>query len=312
VSSRGRRALVLAAALAFALAVVALLGYLDWWRGSRSQEPGAVSSGDWPGVQLPSLTPEAQPVEGQPFNILVLGLNHPRNGNGKSYVNDVVMVVHVDESLNKVAVLSFPRNTYLDIAGHGKRTLDEVYGLGGVPLVAKAVEDITNMRMRNYLAVNQEQFAWLVSLAGGVEYTLQEDVSDTRWGTLKAGAVLLDGTGALLVVASPNYPGGELPRIQARHAFLIAVANQAHRMAGQPGFAWLLNLASSELQTDLSLETFIQLAQEFGTWPVVDIGAGIAPGSSGKIDGVSVYLLDQARLKEMVESIEANAATPSG
>jgi LCP family protein required for cell wall assembly len=298
--------------LAVLLAVTGLLGYLDWLRSSRNSENAVETMGDWPGVQLPSLTPETQPVEGEPFNILVLGLNHPRNGNGKSYVNDVAMVVHVDESLKKVVVASFPRNTYLDIAGYGKRTLDEVYRLGGVPLVTKVLEDITNMRMRNYLVVNQEQFAWLVNLAGGVEYTLQEDVSDTRWGTLKAGAVLLDGTGALLVVASPNYPGGELPRIQARHAFLIAVANQAHRMAGQPGFAWLLNLASSELQTDLSLETLIQLAQEFGTWPVVDISAGIAPGSSGKIDGVSVYLLDQAKLKEMVESIEANAAIPSG
>lgn len=298
--------------LAIVVALVGLLGYFDWLRASRGQEQDVVSSEDWPGVQLPSLTLEPRPVESRAFNILVLGLNHPSNGSSKSYVDDVVMVVHVDESLNKVVVLSIPRDTYLDIAGYGKRTLDEAYGLGGIPLVTKVVEDITGMRMRNYLVLKQEQFAWLVELAGGVEYTLQDDITDTRWGTLKAGAVLLDGTGALLVVASPNYPGGELGRIQARHAFLIAVANQAHRMAGQPGFAWLLNLASSELQTDLPLETFIQLAQEFGSWPVVDISAGIAPGSSGKIDGVSVYLLDRAKLKETVESIEASAAIPSG
>jgi polyisoprenyl-teichoic acid--peptidoglycan teichoic acid transferase len=296
--------------LAILVILVGLAAGLDWWRGSRSEEPSGVSSEDWPGVQLPSLALESRPVEDQPFNILVLGLNHPRNGSSKSYVYDVAMVVHVDESLNKVAVLSIPRDTYLDIAGYGKRTLDAVYGLGGVPLVTKVVEDITGMRMRNYLVLKQEQFAWLVDLAGGVEYTLQEDISDTRWGTLKAGATQLDGTGALLVIVSPNYAGGELQRIQVRHAFLIALANQAHRMAGQPGFAWLLNLTMSELQTDLSLETFIQLAQEFGTWPVVDVSAGIAPGSSGKISGVSVYLLDPAKLKEMARSIEASATIP--
>ncbi len=213
---------------------------VDWWLASRGGEPAARELSEWPGVAPPSLTTAPGPLEEAPYNLLALGLgNGSQGGRPTGAACQSVTVVHVDERLKRMALLSIPTATYVDIQGYGKRTLAEAYGLGGVDLVEAVVEDITGMEMRNHLALGPEAFAGLVDLLGGVEFNLQEEVSDPRWGRLEAGPVLLDGIGALLVTESSSYPGGELDRIRARQAFAITAANQVHdcRFAAGPGLA---------------------------------------------------------------------------
>lgn len=304
--SRRTAIIVLAALVLLFMVVVAV----DWWLLSPSGKPAVEEAAGWPDVPLPPLTAEPRPLENAPFNLLVLGLGSGAQGRTGADACDAVSLFHVDERLKRIALLSIPAGTYVDIQGYGKRTLGEVYGLGGIDLVEQVVEDITGMPVRNSLALEQEGFAWLVDMLGGVQFNLQEDVSDPRWGSLEAGPVLLDGNGALLVTCSNSYPG-ELDRIRARQAFLISAANQVHRAASQPAFAWLVNLGMDEFRTGLGIEEAIRLAREFGSWPVVDVSAGIAPGASGSIGNRDVYLLDPEKMEETVRSIEASATVPA-
>ncbi len=300
-------------ASAVIVAVVGLLGYIDWWRGSEDggeKEPEPAMVADWPGVEMPPLYQEPGPVEQEPFNVLFLVKGKTRNGQGKTYVWEAIMVVHCDESLQKTALLSIPRNTYVEIAGQGKHTLDEVYGLGDTAFTRQVVKEITGMDMNFVVVLSEEQLARLVDLAGGIEFTVQEEVSDSRWGNLEPGTVRLDGTDVLLVTVAPGYPGGEPARIESQQALAIAAANQVHRAGQQPGQAWTVNLGMEGVESDLTVEKAIRLMREFISWPVVDISAGVAPGTGGTINGKSVYLLDQEKMEETARSIEASATVP--
>ncbi len=298
--------------LAVLLLIFAAAAAFGWRQGARGRGPAPPDGEAWPGVAMPALASSPQRLEEGPFNLLVLGSGGgSREGGAAGPALESVAVVHVDEGLKRVALLSVPVSTYVDLLGRGKHTLGEVYGLGGAELTRQVVEDVVGLPFRGHLELGQEGLAGLVEMLGGVEFNLEEDVADPRWGRLEAGPVLLDGIGVLLVTRSPRYPGGELQRIRAAQALAIAAANRFHGSASLPGAAWLLNLGLERVRTDLGTGEAVRLAREFGSWPVADLSAGTAPGTGGRIGAKAVYLLDREKMEEAVRSVNASATVPS-
>lgn len=301
--------------LSFLLLLLVLLGlsiYVDlkgsWGSGKSPDEAGSLS---FPGVEIPAFFPEPQALEKKPFNILILGIEQGRQvSHSRSQMGMTIIVVHVDESRGKAVLLSLPGDSYVQLVGYEKRRISDAYAVGGAKLVVRAVEEITGMTMRNYLTLNYDQFARLVDLFGGVEMTLEREVRDPQLGFLPAGTRRLSGAEALLVVASCNYPEGELGRIGMQQAFLLALANQGYRLAGTPAAAWFLNLALREVETDLTTDEVIRLAREFSRFPIVNIEVGVAPGKVGMIGNLHVYLLDTEELYRVVRSIEEHCTIP--
>src|ERR1700742_1683309 len=87
-----------------------------------------------------------------PLNILVAGvdqrtgLTHHQEvllhvGDDVSTNSDTLMLVHVSADRSRVEVVSIPRDSWVDIPGHGMSKINAAYGLGGPQLVVRAVGD---------------------------------------------------------------------------------------------------------------------------------------------------------------------------
>ena len=304
---RSKVKVMAAAGLALILAGAGLYAFL----AARGRQGPAETADGWPGVELPSLLPVGTPVLGGASNLLLVGLSEETRS-GKAFVAaDTVVVVRLDERLRRAACLFIPRTTLLEIRDQGRRTLDELYSLGGLPLLRQSLQDLTGLVFDHWMLLERRQFAWLVDLCGGINHTLTQPVSDPRWGSLEAGAALLDGNGAVLVNAYTGYEGGEPGRIRAQQSFLLSAAAQLHRAASRPGFAWIVNLAAGVIQGDLPTGTLLGLAREFASWPVADLSLGTAPGANGSIGGKKVYLLDEEALRRSVESMVSTVTVPA-
>lgn len=296
-------ALVLAAGCTFFL-----VDPLGWWRGSTGEggEPEP-----FPGVEDPPLWPPSGPLSSRPFNVLILGLDHgmgrPQEGNERS---DVMIVAHIDESLKKACLLSIPRDSYVQIPGYGRKKINEAYALGGAELAVKTVEQLTGMKIRNYLVMDFDEFKWVVDLFGGVEVTLERPISDPKVGYIPSGNQHLDGSKALIMARSRDYPQGDLERVRQQQRIIIQALYKGKRMAAEPGAAWFLYVALNRLETDFSAREVIQLARDFASFPVVDVQGGVAPGKGGMVGGASVYMLDESRLRSLVYSIERQCVVP--
>jgi hypothetical protein len=64
------------------------------------------------------------------------------------------------------------------------------------------------------------------------------------------------------------------------------------------------------LETDLTQDEVIRLARGFAANPVVDVQGGVAPGRIGSTGGASVYFIDEAKLQELVSSIQSMCLVP--
>lgn len=280
----------------------------DWFqqKGDAAPEPTP-----FPGIDEPSLTLPAETLSGGSFNALILGLDHgdgrPAQGNERS---DVIIVAHIDEAAGRAALLSIPRDSYVSIPGYYRTKINEAYNLGGPELSVKTVEQVTGMQIRNYVVLDFDEFKWLVDLFGGVQITMDEALSDPKLGYIPAGNQDLDGSLALVLARSRDYPSGDLERVRQQQRLLVQILYKGKEMASLPGAAWFLTVALEPLETDLDAGEVIGLAREFATYPVVDVQGGVAPGRSDMVGGASVYLLDEVGLKELVESIESLCFVP--
>lgn len=298
--------------LSLVVAAACTVMLIDPWNWLNADGNAVAEAGTFPGVEEPSLLPPGEPISQEPFNILILGLDHGLDRQENGYErSDVIMVAHIDETMGKTCLLSIPRDSYVDIPGHRKGKINEAYQAGGPELTVQVVEQVTGMDMRNYIVVDFDEFTWLVDLFGGVQVTMEKPIIDPKLGIIPEGSQILDGEHALIMARSRDYPSGDLERVRQQQRLLIQVLYKGKEIAAYPGAAWFLSVALEPLETNLTQDEVIRLAREFAAFPVVDVQGGVAPGRTGMAGSASVYFIDEAKMWELVSSIQTQCFVPN-
>src|SRR5690625_293766 len=111
--------------------------------------------------------------------------------------SDTIMVLHAPTS-GAASLISIPRDTYVDIPGHGGNKINAAYARGGPPLLVSTVEGLTGLTIDHYVEIGMGGMLDIVDAVGGVELCLDYDVDDwrseLRW---TAGCHEADGETAL-------------------------------------------------------------------------------------------------------------------
>lgn len=140
--------------------------------------------------------------------------------------SDVMMLVHVSEDRRQVHVVSFPRDLYVTIPGHGTDRINAALALGGVPLAVTTVEDYVGTRIDHVALIDFEGIEGLVDALGGVDVQVDQDfeADGTRF---TEGTQHMDGPTALTFVrARKQLPDGDFGRNRHQQALLAALADR--------------------------------------------------------------------------------------
>jgi LCP family protein required for cell wall assembly len=157
---------------------------------------------------------------GEPTNYLIIGsdsrdfVDTPEQriafgnaadvGVGRS---DVMMIVHTEPDLGTALVVSFPRDTEVDIEGHGRDKLNAAFAYGGPALTIKTFRKNFGIPIQHFLAVNFEGFRKIVDAIGHVKLFFPTPARDIFTGLYQPtrGCVSLDGERALQYARSRHY-----------------------------------------------------------------------------------------------------------
>ena len=140
---------------------------------------------------------------------------------------DSIMVLHTGSG--DPTLLSIPRDSYVEVPGHGKNKINAAFAIGGAPLLTETVERATGLRIDGYLEIGFGGFASLVDSVGGVRMCLPSAMTDEKAHIdLPKGCQVLDGKNALGYVRSRHSdPRGDLGRAERQRQFLGAVMKKA-------------------------------------------------------------------------------------
>ncbi|TDC55549.1 LytR family transcriptional regulator [Actinomadura sp. KC345] len=142
---------------------------------------------------------------------------------------DTIMLLHLPADRKKAYIVSFPRDSWVEVPGHGNQKINAAFSYGGPKLLIETVESLTGIRVDHYGAIDFEGFKSMTDALGGVTVDIKETVYDpARKKNWTAGKQKLDGEEALLFVRQRyNLPNGDFDRIKRQQAFLGALAKQA-------------------------------------------------------------------------------------
>lgn len=143
--------------------------------------------------------------------------------------SDTMILVHVSKNQTKATLVSFPRDSYVEVPGLGKAKLNASYGLGGPRLVVQTIEKATGIRIDHYVEINFAGFTGMVDALGGVEVCTPRSIRDPNSHLkLAAGTHKLDGVDSLKYVRSRDYDGrGDIGRMERQQGFIASMMREA-------------------------------------------------------------------------------------
>jgi LCP family protein required for cell wall assembly len=148
-------------------------------------------------------------------------------GDGRT---DTILVVHVPRlgSATETTMVSIPRDSYVDIPGHGEDKINAAFTIGGAALLAQTVEQATGLRLDHYAEIGFDGFAQMVDAVGGVTMCPPEPINDPLAGIdLPAGCQEFDGRTALGYVRTRATPRADLDRMVNQRQFMSALMHRA-------------------------------------------------------------------------------------
>ncbi|WP_327677538.1 LCP family protein [Kitasatospora sp. NBC_00458] len=268
---------------------------------------------------------QPRPVPASGLNLLLVGLDArsdaPTTGSAaKAPVwragaarSDTMMLLHLSDDRRSATLVSLPRDTWVQVPGHGEAKLNAAYSWGGPPLMTETVQNLTGIRVDHLAVVDWNGFRALTDAVGGVDITVPrtiEGVGEARaW---EAGTHHMDGAQALLYVRERyGLPGGDLDRTKRQQNFLRALmlkVMDSGTLTSPARLGGLLGTVGEVVSVDdrLSNTDLYQLAWSLRSLRADDVRFMNAPfGGFGTRDGQSVVLLDErpaARLWEAMRN----------
>jgi LCP family protein required for cell wall assembly len=148
---------------------------------------------------------------------------------------DSLLLVHRAAN-GQAYLISLPRDTYVEIPGHGGQKINAAYAFGGPTLLVQTVQDLTGMHIDRYVEVGFGSVTELVDAVGGVNLCLDQNVSDHDSGLeWQAGCHDADGAQALAFARMRKAdPTGDIGRGNRQRQVLGAVMDKAV----QPSLLW--------------------------------------------------------------------------
>jgi polyisoprenyl-teichoic acid--peptidoglycan teichoic acid transferase len=156
--------------------------------------------------------PSRAPAATGALNYVLLGSDSrdaADSGKGRS---DSIMVVHLNAARNKAYLISFPRDMYVSIPGHGKNKINAAFSLGGPELTVATLESLLGTRMDHVAMIDFEGFIGLTEDLGGV--TVENATAFSSHGfDYPEGSITIKGERALWFVRERHQlPRGDLDR----------------------------------------------------------------------------------------------------
>ncbi|MBZ9655941.1 LCP family protein [Phyllobacterium lublinensis] len=180
------------------------------------------------------------------LNILVIGSdqragNDTVHGDFSGQRADTIMLVHLSHTRNDVTIVSFPRDSLVQLPacrsreglpGQKKRLgmINASFNLGGIACIWKTVENLTGIHIDHVIKFDFAGFKEMVDALGGVNLCFPEAVRDTYGDLdLPAGLQTLQGDQALAYVRARHGlgDGSDIGRIQRQQQFFAAMVKKA-------------------------------------------------------------------------------------
>ncbi|MHB1135795.1 MAG: LCP family protein [Coriobacteriia bacterium] len=306
--ARRRKHVALGCGITLLIGIIALVVYGSIWIGGlnkRMADSRTIS---------PEVTEALEAAEPEraadPFYILIMGVD--ARVPGEDSRSDTLIVARIDPPQKRVTLLSIPRDTRVEVPGHGKTKINAAHAYGGPALAIETVTELTGLPISHYAEIDFSGFKEIVEALGGVTVDVPEDIYDLKAANhveeaarLEAGVQRLDGAHALTFVRSRQFPEGDLQRIRNQQTFFKAVLAEMQKPANLLRLPSAIEAAADSMYTDMSVGQMLRIANQMKGMAPEDLETVTMPGVPEMIAGGSYIVIDEEAFTVMLDRMKA-------
>ena len=216
------------------------------------------------------------------INVLLLGMRGD-NMPGGGLLADTIMVASVKPQENKVALISIPRDLYVQIPGtsnyskiNAVHAVMEEKGEGkGMEAMKQIVSEVTGLPIHYVVRIDFKGFKELVDAVNGVDIYLDQPFSEPKQFegedalnfSLPAGKNHLDGQKSLFFVRA-RYASSDFERAKRQQQVLLALKDKLLSLGTLADFSKvnnILNILGDDVRADMDvteMKSFFDLANQ--------------------------------------------------
>lgn len=249
-----------------------------------------------------------------PFYMLLIGADKSQDRDesgeyGGSYRTDSMILARVDPKEKEVTLISIPRDTQVDIPGHGTQKINAAYAFGGASLAVDTVSELAGVPISHYAEIDFDGFKAVVDALGGIEVDVPMEINDDMaGGHVDAGLQTLNGEQALILCRSRhNYDDiGNGDAIRAANQRLVLSAIMEKVMNSD--VATITNTVgtlANYVTTDYSVAGLVGLAQSMiGIDVANNVYTAAVPTTSVYENDLWWEILDEDAWQKMMDRVK--------
>ena len=216
-------------------------------------------------------------------------------GNDSGQRTDTIMLLH--DGSGPSLLMSIPRDSIVDIPGHGTTKINAAFAYGGPKLLIQTVEQLTSIHIDHYVEIGFGGFVNVVDAVGGIticpSHTMDDKLANLH---VKKGCQHADGRVALAYARSRHADPklGDIARGGQQREVVNAVGKKALSPWTflNPFRYWSLNMSAADsLKVDQDLSVFGMGRFAYGMThaklncvvPISDLGVHLDPTRSQRM-----------------------------
>lgn len=219
--------------------------------------------------------------------------------------SDVTMLARIDPNTGVVDLVSVPRDTMIEIEGHGTQKINAAYAFGGPSEAVKTLSIFAGVPITHYVEVHFEELKDVVNELGGIEVNVPEGFySDTSGLTIEAGEQTLNGDEALAFARERHaVSGGDFSRAQAQRMIIEAIVKKVLD-ASPTEIPGMVESLARCVTTDYSVSDLVNLALTFKDKGMTMYSAA-CPSYTLNQDGISYVGTQYKEWQDMMRRVDA-------
>jgi LCP family protein required for cell wall assembly len=266
-------------------------------RGTPGAEPASA-----PGLKRPDGHPWPPAVEftseydvpsGLIFTLVIGSDARPKEDLRKTRA-DSLHLVAVNPATRQGTILGFPRDSWVEIPGHGRGKINDAMAIGGPDLLARTVRKLTGLPVDYYVLTGFTGFSALVDEIGGVDVQLDRRMNDPYSGArFERGWQHFNGGEALAFSRDRHEVAyGDFSRSEHQGEVMLAgLAKLRGRVGDDNGLVDWLDIMLRHVELDVPMSKLPQLAALVRRLDPARLTNVVAPGRVGTAGSASVVYL---------------------
>ncbi|MFE8700285.1 LCP family protein [Cytobacillus sp. FJAT-54145] len=237
------------------------------------------------------------------MNILLLGSDS--RGEDKSRT-DTIMVAQYHPDKKSYKIISFMRDMYVTIPGHGENRINTAFAKGGPELLRQTIKENFGIDLQYYSIVDFEGFVQLIDEAfpEGVEVNVEKRMSANIGVTIEPGLQKLDGKHLLGYVRFRQDAVGDFGRVERQQEVMKQIGNQLKSFQTIPKLPKLLGVVSPFITTNMDAGDMLYIGKDYLSKNNRDIETMRIPvdgaWENARMNGASVLLIDTEKNKAAI------------